>query len=788
MGNGILDLLLLKAKWQNTDTPNPYTMRKIVVALMILFSLMVIPNSIGQNPHPTAAISLDCDSDPIEVSHLYEVDDSQTQGYSVDFEPSKNRDFECVISNPTAYQEVVEISYTIANVSQSMILQINHSDNTAHDSLEITVDASSSENFTMRLILDEGVRYDVEPYISFSVSIYATVLEINGIPPLNDASSTFDNAIIIREILQGSRLGFNVNPYNPQSAGSLAGLQITGQLFNGNSWSNYDYSTLFDSETELPFSEPWNVIQFIDVDCPYCKQVADDMRIYSERYDYNNNTNQNPDVRFITNVADIVTNNVQNSTNGSGTNDRQDIEDFRGNYQHNLIDYIDDLSNINLDYWGIQGIPRTYLIQPDGTFAWDPASYPYVGWSEFEHKPIILDNCAIQSSFPFLPPGSPFGPSYDCDVADAIDYLVEDTDVSPVVAMEIYHGESLENALSVHNIEIELDLNAAPIHSDNFLKHVQAGNYNGATFHRIIDDFMIQGGDFENGDGTGGYAYEWYGYCNGQAMNSSAECSNSTIYTIPDEADNGLVHTSCKISMAKTSSPNTGGSQFFIMPGDISQHTWLDGVHTVFGEVTSGCNSITLLSEVQTGNSDIPSIPVVINSATIISNPTADSDGDGVIDTEDEFPNDANETQDSDGDGVGDNSDEFPQDSNETHDDDGDGVGNNTDAFPQDGNETHDDDGDGVGNNTDAFPQDANETMDTDGDGVGDNADPEPEDPSISSPADIEVNVSDTSAYLISGAIVFLAIVIIFVRRKPPSNTDENYTQFAYQDSLFNED
>ena len=164
------------------------------------------------------------------------------------------------------------------------------------------------------------------------------------------------------------------------------------------------------------------------------------MRIYSERHHYNNNTKQNPDVRFIINVADIVTNNVQNSTNGSGTNDRQDIEDFRGNYQHNLIDYIDDLSNTNLDYWGIQGIPRTYLIQPDGTFAWDPVSHPHVGWSEFEHRPVILENCVMSSSSPFPLPGFPFGsPSYDCDVADAIDYLVQDTDVSPVVAMEIYH-------------------------------------------------------------------------------------------------------------------------------------------------------------------------------------------------------------------------------------------------------------------------------------------------------------------------------------------------------------
>ena len=766
----------MKAKLKNIHTSNHHTMRKIAVALMILFSLMVIPNSIGQNPTPTAEIVMDCDSNPIEVYHLYEI--SEGISYEVDFDPWINREFECTIYNPTSYQEIVEISYSIANSPEAMTLEI--------DDENITIGASSSENFTMSLILDEDVRYDVEPYSFYYVEITATVTEINGFPPTNVASDTSNSAIIIEEILQGSRLGFNVNPSASQS---YDGYPITGQLFNGDSWSNYDYSTLFDSETELPFIEPWNVIQFIDLDCSFCQQVADDMKIYSERYDYNNDTNQEPNVRFLTNVADIVDHDSENST-WESSNDRNGIEDFKEDYQHNLIDYIDDLSNTNIDEWDVNGLPWTYLIQPDGVFAWDPISYPHVGWSEFEHRPVILENCVTSASSPFPLPGLPFGsPSYDCDVENAIDYLVQDTDVSPVVAMEIYHGESLENALSVHNIEIELDLNAAPIHSDNFLKHVQAGNYNGATFHRIIDDFMIQGGDFENGDGTGGYAYEWYGYCNGEAMNSSENCSNSTLYTIPDEADNGLVHTSCKISMAKTSAPNTGGSQFFIMPSDISQHTWLDGVHTVFGEVTSGCNSITLLSEVQTGNSDEPSIPVVINIATIISNPTADSDGDGVVDTEDEFPDNPNETTDSDGDGVGDNSDEFPFDANETHDDDGDGVGNNTDAFPQDGNETHDDDGDGVGNNTDAFPQDANETMDTDGDGVGDNADPEPEDPTISSPADIEVNVSDTSAYLIAASIVFLALVIVFVRRRPPSNqTDDKYGNFAYQESLFNED
>jgi len=105
-----------------------------------------------------------------------------------------------------------------------------------------------------------------------------------------------------------------------------------------------------------------------------------------------------------------------------------------------------------------------------------------------------------------------------------------------------------------------------------------------------------------------------------------------------------------------------------------------------------------------------------------------DSDGDGVGDNSDAFPNDANETIDSDGDGVGNNADAFPNDASETVDSDGDGVGNNADAFPNDPNETIDSDGDGVGNNADAFPNDASETVDSDGDGVGDNSDAFPND------------------------------------------------------------
>ncbi len=67
--------------------------------------------------------------------------------------------------------------------------------------------------------------------------------------------------------------------------------------------------------------------------------------------------------------------------------------------------------------------------------------------------------------------------------------------------------------------------------------------------------------------------------------------------------------------MAKTSYPNTGGSQFFIIPED-STPNWLDGVHTVFGTVISGCEHITTISEVETGLGDRPVYPVTILTAT----------------------------------------------------------------------------------------------------------------------------------------------------------------------------
>ena len=191
----------------------------------------------------------------------------------------------------------------------------------------------------------------------------------------------------------------------------------------------------------------------------------------------------------------------------------------------------------------------------------------------------------------------------------------EEGDAIIVMAKVMYSDARLDVSHGEENYEILLRLNhtAAPNHADNFRSHILQGNYDGVDFHRIIDDFMIQGGDFENRDGTGGFAANWYGWCNGVPI-PIGECSEEN-YTVPDEVDSGLRHYSCTISMAHAGS-NTGGSQFFLIPGDVSHLHWLDGVHTVFGDVVGGCDYVTTLSGTET-NSDRPIVPVTISSAEV---------------------------------------------------------------------------------------------------------------------------------------------------------------------------
>jgi len=192
-----------------------------------------------------------------------------------------------------------------------------------------------------------------------------------------------------------------------------------------------------------------------------------------------------------------------------------------------------------------------------------------------------------------------------------------------VTATEAYLNVTWTDSSGLFNdkiITIKLNPDLAPIHVENFVLNADKGNYDETIFHRVIDNFMIQGGDFTNDDGTGGHAAKWFGYCDGQETASSSTCAE-TSWSIPDEASNGLKHTAGALSMAKTANDNTGGSQFFIVPSD-GGASHLNGKHTVFGYVIDGLEHIDSISNSPTGANDLPTNDVTLVSVTTDSTQT----------------------------------------------------------------------------------------------------------------------------------------------------------------------
>ena len=144
-------------------------------------------------------------------------------------------------------------------------------------------------------------------------------------------------------------------------------------------------------------------------------------------------------------------------------------------------------------------------------------------------------------------------------------------------------------------IEVELYPDIAPITVENFVKLVNKGFYNGLTFHRIIRDFMIQGG-CPKGNGTGGPGYEIKGEFLANGIN------------------NPLKHTRGVISMARAMDPDSAGSQFFIMHQDAPH---LDGQYAAFGKVIKGIEVVDAIASVNTNYYDMPLERVVINNIKI---------------------------------------------------------------------------------------------------------------------------------------------------------------------------
>jgi cyclophilin family peptidyl-prolyl cis-trans isomerase len=137
-------------------------------------------------------------------------------------------------------------------------------------------------------------------------------------------------------------------------------------------------------------------------------------------------------------------------------------------------------------------------------------------------------------------------------------------------------------------IELELFDDAAPKTVDNFRTLAEKGFYDGLIFHRVIKDFMIQGG-CPQGTGTGGPGY-----------------------TFEDEFNDHKVVRGA-LAMANAG-PNTNGSQFFIVTADSCP--WLDGKHTVFGQITDGMDVVERLESAPTGAGDRPVDDVTIESVT----------------------------------------------------------------------------------------------------------------------------------------------------------------------------
>ena len=127
-------------------------------------------------------------------------------------------------------------------------------------------------------------------------------------------------------------------------------------------------------------------------------------------------------------------------------------------------------------------------------------------------------------------------------------------------------------------IDVELFDDDAPKTVENFLKLARDGFYDGVIFHRVIPDFMIQGGD-PTGTGSGGPGYQFEDEFNQHKVVRGA------------------------LAMANAG-PNTNGSQFFIVTAEATP--WLDGKHTVFGRVTSGMDVADRISELQTDMRDRP--------------------------------------------------------------------------------------------------------------------------------------------------------------------------------------
>jgi len=160
------------------------------------------------------------------------------------------------------------------------------------------------------------------------------------------------------------------------------------------------------------------------------------------------------------------------------------------------------------------------------------------------------------------------------------------------------------------DITLKLDHENAPITAKNFKQYVEDGFYDGLIFHRVISNFMVQGGGFEPG-----------------------MTQRDTRENIQNEANNGLSNKNGTVAMARTMDPHSASAQFFI---NVKDNNFLDHTaetmegwgYAVFGEVVAGMDIVDKIKAVKTtmagGHQDVPAEDVVIEKATVIDAPAAE--------------------------------------------------------------------------------------------------------------------------------------------------------------------
>lgn len=175
------------------------------------------------------------------------------------------------------------------------------------------------------------------------------------------------------------------------------------------------------------------------------------------------------------------------------------------------------------------------------------------------------------------------------------------TPPTPPVTLTVTHKVRITTTQGV--IELGLDRNHAPVSVDNFLKYVNDGFYNGTVFHRVISNFVIQGGGVTR-------------------TNAGLSEKAPTYPPITLESQNGLSNVRGTLAMARTSAPNSATSQFYI---NVVDNKGLDypgsdggGGYAVFGQVTAGLDVVDKIRAVNTTVQDVPLVDVTITEAKVI--------------------------------------------------------------------------------------------------------------------------------------------------------------------------